>query len=76
MASASTRSTTRTKRTGLPLVWSVRELTTTKELVAEGKARMENGRAVLSGVGAEGSLLSPGSASEAVDIESLARMTP
>ncbi|MBX9451300.1 MAG: phosphoribosylglycinamide formyltransferase [Mesorhizobium sp.] len=45
-------------------------------LVAEGKARMENGRAVLSGVGAEGSLLSPGSASEAVDIESLARMTP
>jgi hypothetical protein len=24
--------------TGLPLVWSVRELTTTKELVAEGKA--------------------------------------
>ncbi len=45
-------------------------------LVAEGKARMENGRAVLSGVSAEGSLLSPGSASEAVDIESLARMTP
>lgn len=45
-------------------------------LVAEGKARMEDGRAVLSGVGAEGSLLSPGSASEAVDIESLARMTP
>jgi phosphoribosylglycinamide formyltransferase-1 len=45
-------------------------------LVAEGKARMENGRAVLSGVSAEGSLLSPGSASEAVGIESLARMTP
>ena len=45
-------------------------------LVAEGKARMENGRAVLSGVSAEGSLLSPGSASEAVDIESLARRTP
>ncbi|MBX9464763.1 MAG: phosphoribosylglycinamide formyltransferase [Aquamicrobium sp.] len=45
-------------------------------LVAEGKARMENGRAMLSGVSAEGSLLSPGSASEAVDIESLARMTP
>lgn len=45
-------------------------------LVAEGKARMEGGRAVLSGVGAEGSLLSPGSASETVDIESLARMTP
>lgn len=45
-------------------------------LVAEGKARMEDGQAVLSGVGAEGSLLSPGSASEAVDIESLARMTP
>lgn len=45
-------------------------------LVAEGKARMENGRAVLTGVGAEGALISPGSASEAVDIESLARMTP
>lgn len=45
-------------------------------IVAEGRARMENGRAVLSGVSAEGALLSPGSASEAVDIESLARMTP
>lgn len=45
-------------------------------LVAQGKARMEGGRAVLAGVAAEGSLLSPGSASDAVDIESLARMTP
>lgn len=45
-------------------------------IVAEGRARMEAGRAVLSGVSAEGALLSPGSASEAVDIESLARMTP
>lgn len=45
-------------------------------LVADGKATMKDGRTVLSGVSAEGSLLSPGSASEAVDIESLARMTP
>ena len=45
-------------------------------LVAEGRARMEGGRTVLAGVGASGSLLSPGSASEAIDIESLARMTP
>lgn len=45
-------------------------------LVAEGRARMEDGRAVLSRVSAAGNLLSPGSASEAVDIESLARMTP
>ena len=40
-------------------------------LVALGKARMENGRAILSGVSADGALLSPGSASDAVDIESL-----
>ena len=45
-------------------------------IVAEGRARMEGGRTVLWGVSAEGALLSPGSASEAVDIESLARMTP
>lgn len=45
-------------------------------LVALGKARMEGGKAVLSGVSAEGALLSPGSASDDVDIESLARMTP
>lgn len=45
-------------------------------LVAQGKARMEAGKAVLSGVSAEGAVLSPGSASDDVDIESLARMTP
>ncbi|MEO3387675.1 phosphoribosylglycinamide formyltransferase [Mesorhizobium sp. CAU 1741] len=45
-------------------------------LVALGKARMEGSRVVLSGVGAEGVLLSPGAASDEVDIESLARMTP
>jgi formyltetrahydrofolate-dependent phosphoribosylglycinamide formyltransferase len=45
-------------------------------LVAEGRARMEGGRAVLSGVHAAGALLSPGPAGEEVDIESLARMTP
>lgn len=45
-------------------------------LVAEGRARLENGRAVVSGVSAAGALLSPGSASDAVDIQSLARMTP
>ena len=45
-------------------------------LVAEGKARLQNGRAILSGISAGGALLSPGSASDAVDIESLARMTP
>ena len=45
-------------------------------LVATGKARMENGKAVLTGVSAEGSVLSPGSASDDIDIESLARMTP
>jgi len=45
-------------------------------LVADGRARMENGRAVLSGVHAAGALLSPGPAGEEVDIESLARMTP
>jgi phosphoribosylglycinamide formyltransferase 1 len=45
-------------------------------LVAEGKARMEDGRTVLAGVSATGALMSPGSASDAVDIESLARMTP
>ena len=45
-------------------------------LVALGKARMESGQAVLSGVSAEGALLSPGSASDEVDIQSLARMTP
>jgi formyltetrahydrofolate-dependent phosphoribosylglycinamide formyltransferase len=45
-------------------------------LVAEGRARMEGGRTVLSGVQAAGALLSPGPASEEFDIESLARMTP
>ncbi len=45
-------------------------------LVATGKARMEGGKAVLTGVSAEGSVLSPGSASDDIDIESLARMTP
>ncbi|RIK88740.1 MAG: phosphoribosylglycinamide formyltransferase [Hyphomicrobiales bacterium] len=45
-------------------------------LVADGRARMEDGRAVLSGVHAGGVLLSPGPAGEDVDIESLARMTP
>jgi len=45
-------------------------------LVATGKARMENGRAILSGVSAEGALLSPGAATDELDIESLARMTP
>lgn len=45
-------------------------------LVATGKARMEDGKAVLTGVSAEGSVLSPGSASDDIDIESLARMTP
>jgi len=45
-------------------------------LVATGKARMEDGKAVLGGVAAAGSLLSPGSAVDEVDIESLARMTP
>lgn len=48
----------------------------TLRLVAQGKARMENGSAVLEGVAAEGALLSPGTASDEVDIESLARMTP
>ena len=46
------------------------------KLVALGKARFEDGRTVLSGVSAGGALLSPGSASDEVDIESLARMTP
>lgn len=45
-------------------------------LVATGKARFEDGRAILSGVSASGVLMSPGSASDEVDIESLARMTP
>ncbi|SFJ06341.1 phosphoribosylglycinamide formyltransferase [Aerobium aerolatum] len=45
-------------------------------LVATGKARMENDKAVLTGVSAEGAVLSPGSASDDIDIESLARMTP
>ena len=45
-------------------------------LVAEGRARMEDGLAVLSGVHAAGALVSPGPAGEAVDIEGLARMTP
>src|SRR5690606_34413857 len=45
-------------------------------LVATGKARMENGKTVLTGVSAEGAVLSPGSASDDIDIESLARMTP
>lgn len=46
------------------------------QLVAEGKARMENGRTRLSGTAAQGTLLSPSAAHDAVDIESLARMTP
>jgi phosphoribosylglycinamide formyltransferase-1 len=45
-------------------------------LLATGKARMEGGKAVLTGVSAEGALMSPGVASDDVDIESLARMTP
>ena len=45
-------------------------------LLALGKARMENDKAVLTGVSAEGALMSPGSAPDDVDIESLARMTP
>lgn len=45
-------------------------------LLALGKARMENDKAVLTGVAAEGALMSPGSAPDDVDIESLARMTP
>jgi phosphoribosylglycinamide formyltransferase 1 len=47
-------------------------------LVAEGRARMEGGRTILSNVasGSEGVLMVPGSASESIDIESLARMTP
>lgn len=48
----------------------------TLRLVATGKAKMENGKAVLTGVSAEGAVLSPGSASDDIDIESLARMTP
>jgi phosphoribosylglycinamide formyltransferase 1 len=46
--------------------------------VAEGRARMEGGRTILSNVasGSEGVLMVPGSASESIDIESLARMTP
>lgn len=46
------------------------------QLVAQGKARLEDGRAVLTGVSAEGAVLSPGAASDDVDIERLARMTP
>lgn len=45
-------------------------------LVADGRARMEGGRAVLRGVSAEGTLISPGTAGDSFDIESLARMTP
>ena len=45
-------------------------------LVAQGKATMEKGRTRLHGVSASGALLSPGSATDDVDIESLARMTP
>lgn len=45
-------------------------------LVAEGRARIEGGRVVLSGVSTSGSLMSPGSVGDAFDIESLARMTP
>ena len=45
-------------------------------LVATGKARLEGDRAVLSGVSADGALLSPGAAADDFDIESLARMTP
>lgn len=45
-------------------------------LVASGKARMSDGKAVLTGISAEGSLMSPSSATDEIDIESLARMTP
>ena len=45
-------------------------------LVADGRATMVEGRTVLSGVRAGGTLLSPGPAGEDFDIESLARMTP
>jgi formyltetrahydrofolate-dependent phosphoribosylglycinamide formyltransferase len=45
-------------------------------LVCEGRARMEDGRVVLAGVSASGSLFSPAAASDVQDIESLARMTP
>lgn len=45
-------------------------------LVAEGRARLEDGRTVLAGVSAAGNLFSPASADDTLDIESLARMTP
>lgn len=46
------------------------------KLVATGKARMHNGRALLSSVHAQGMLLSVNSENDAIDIENLARMTP
>ncbi|MHB2265697.1 phosphoribosylglycinamide formyltransferase [Aliihoeflea sp. PC F10.4] len=46
------------------------------QLVAEGRARMEDGRAVLTNVTASGSLLSPMPAREGLDMENLARLTP
>jgi formyltetrahydrofolate-dependent phosphoribosylglycinamide formyltransferase len=46
-------------------------------LVADGRAKLKDGRTILAGVGAEsGSLFSPASAEDDLDIESLARMTP
>src|SRR5690606_28728958 len=45
-------------------------------IVASGKARLEGDRVVMTGVAAEGVLMSPGAASDEIDIESLARMTP
>lgn len=45
-------------------------------LVADGRAKMSDGRTVLSGVHAAGALYSPGPAGEKLDIQSLARMTP
>lgn len=46
------------------------------KLVAQGKVRMEAGRAAFDDLAADGMLLSPGSASSETDIEQLARMTP
>ena len=45
-------------------------------MLATGKVRMQGDKAILSGVTAEGALMSPGAAPDAIDIESLARMTP
>lgn len=45
-------------------------------LVASGKARMQDGRAVVDAAAADGLLLSPAAPDGHIDIESLARMTP